>query len=110
MALSVFDDKSKQPSEADLARALGGSLVFWNELKKRIESRFTPLTFEWGFHQQNNWLGTTPRAQVADHSLHDALRRTFSGFLLAGRQGCRGGAQGQLAGLKFFGSGGAECL
>ena len=49
MALSVFDDKARQPTEADLARALKGSFVFWNELKESIASRFAPLTFEWGF-------------------------------------------------------------
>ena len=49
MALSVFDDKARQPTEADLARALKDSFVFWNELKERIALRFTPLTFEWGF-------------------------------------------------------------
>jgi hypothetical protein len=49
VALSVFDDKARQPTEADLARVLKRSFVFWNELKERIESTFTPLTFEWGF-------------------------------------------------------------
>ena len=49
MALSVFDDKARQPTEAEIARALKGSFVFWNELKERIASTFTPLTFEWGF-------------------------------------------------------------
>ena len=49
MALSIFDDQAKQPAEADLARALEGSFVFWNELKERIASRFRPSTFEWGF-------------------------------------------------------------
>jgi hypothetical protein len=44
VALSVFDDKARQPTEADLARALRGSFVFWNELKERIELRFTLLT------------------------------------------------------------------
>ena len=49
MALSVFDDKARQPTEADLARALKGSFDFWNDLKERIAARFTPLSFEWGF-------------------------------------------------------------
>ena len=49
MALSVFDDKSRQLTEADLARALKSSFVLWNELKERIASQFMPLTFEWGF-------------------------------------------------------------
>ena len=49
MALSVFDDKARQPTEADLARALKGSFDSWNDLKERIAERFTPLSFEWGF-------------------------------------------------------------
>lgn len=57
MALSVFDDKSRQPTEADLARALKGSFVFWNDLKKRIASIFTPLTFEWGFTSKSTGWG-----------------------------------------------------
>jgi hypothetical protein len=57
VALSVFDDKSRQPTEADLARALKGSFVFWNDLKKRIASRFTPLTVEWGFTSKTTGWG-----------------------------------------------------
>ena len=57
MALSVFDDKARQPTDAELARALKGSFVFWNELKKRIASTFTPLTFEWGFTSKTTGWG-----------------------------------------------------
>ena len=57
MALSVFDDKALQPTEEDLARALKGSFVFWNDLKERIASRFTPLTFEWGFTSKSTGWG-----------------------------------------------------
>jgi hypothetical protein len=57
VALSVFDDKARQPTEADLSRALEGSFVFWNELKERIASRFTPLTFEWGFTSKTTGWG-----------------------------------------------------
>ena len=28
---------------------LGSTCVFWNELKRLIASRFTPLSIEWGF-------------------------------------------------------------
>ena len=49
MALSAFDDRSRQPQEADLHATLKGSFVFWNELHKLIESRFGPVVFEWGF-------------------------------------------------------------
>jgi hypothetical protein len=57
VALSIFDDKAQQPTEADLARALKGSFVFWNQLKERIASRFTPLTFEWGFTSKSTGWG-----------------------------------------------------
>ena len=57
MALSVFDDKSRQPTEADLALALKGTFVFWKELKRRIASRFAPLTYEWGFTSKSTGWG-----------------------------------------------------
>jgi hypothetical protein len=57
VALSVFDDNARQPIDADLARVLKGSFVFWNDLKKRIESRFTPLTVEWGFTSKTTGWG-----------------------------------------------------
>lgn len=57
MALSVFDDKQRQPKDADLERALKGSFVFWNDLKERIASRFAPLNFEWGFSSKTTGWG-----------------------------------------------------
>jgi hypothetical protein len=47
MALSAFDDKKKPPQEDELAETLGKTYVLWNELKKRIASRFAPLAIEW---------------------------------------------------------------
>ena len=35
MALSAFTDKSKQPTDKDLAITLGSTFVFWNEMKSR---------------------------------------------------------------------------
>jgi Protein of unknown function (DUF3788) len=52
MALSVFDDKARQPEDTDLATALKHSFVFWNELKTLMEARFTPLSLQWGFAGQ----------------------------------------------------------
>jgi hypothetical protein len=53
----VFIDKSRPPTEADLARVLEGSFAFWNELKERIASRFSPLTFEWGYASKTTGWG-----------------------------------------------------
>ena len=57
MALSAFDDRSRQPMEDDLAATLGSSFVFWNELKRLIASRFTPITMEWGFTSKSTGWG-----------------------------------------------------
>ena len=55
MSLSAFGDKARQPEDADLAKVLKRSFVFWGELKKVIESRFTPLSVEWGFTTPSGW-------------------------------------------------------
>ena len=57
MALSIFDDKSNPPKEADLAKALKDSFVFWNELAKLIALRFKPLSSEWGFSSKTTGWG-----------------------------------------------------
>jgi hypothetical protein len=57
MALSAFDDKSRVPQDGDLAATLGSTFVFWNELKRLIASRFTPLSLEWGFASEKTGWG-----------------------------------------------------
>ena len=57
MALSIFDDKSKPPKEAELATALKESFLFWNELKKLISLRFKPLSTEWGYTSKTTGWG-----------------------------------------------------
>ena len=57
MALSIFDDKSKPPKDAELATALKDSFLFWNELKKLIALRFKPLSTEWGFASKRTGWG-----------------------------------------------------
>jgi hypothetical protein len=55
--LSVFDDKSRPPQDDELAAMLGSTFAIWNELKKRIASRFAPLSIEWGFTSQKTGWG-----------------------------------------------------
>lgn len=57
MALSVFDDKEKQPNDAELARILGKSFLLWNELQERISSLFSPAIIEWGFASKSTGWG-----------------------------------------------------
>lgn len=57
MALSIFDDKSRPPKDAELAIALRDSFLFWNELKKLIGLRFKPLSTEWGYASKTTGWG-----------------------------------------------------
>jgi hypothetical protein len=57
MALSAFDDKTKPPKDAELTATLGKTYVIWNEMKKRIASRFAPLTIEWGYTSKTTGWG-----------------------------------------------------
>jgi hypothetical protein len=57
MTLSAFDDKSSPPQDNDLAATLGGTFVFWNELKRLMASRFAPLSIEWGFTSKKTGWG-----------------------------------------------------
>lgn len=49
MALSVFDDKSKEPHVADLRSELGRSSSLWESLIGYIEAEFAPLEKTWNF-------------------------------------------------------------
>jgi hypothetical protein len=57
MSLSAFNDKSRLPRDDDLAATLGSTFVFWNELKRHMASRFTPLQTEWGFTSKKTGWG-----------------------------------------------------
>ena len=57
MSLSIFNDKSRQPSEDALRAKLGSAFVFWNDLKKLIASKFAPVTEEWGFTSKKTGWG-----------------------------------------------------
>jgi hypothetical protein len=45
----VFGDKSRKPTNDDLAAAIGRSVGLWNELKQKIGLEFEPLSEEWVF-------------------------------------------------------------
>ena len=49
VALSAFDDKSKEPEGEDLARTLGRSAVHWEDLRRHAAAEFAPLDETWTF-------------------------------------------------------------
>ena len=49
MALSAFDDKSKEPQAGELKIILGRSSAHWDSLVAHIAAEFPPLDKSWGF-------------------------------------------------------------
>lgn len=63
MALSAFDDKSKTPGDDDLAVMLGSTFSHWNELKAIIASRYSPISFEWGYASKSTGWGLRAKGE-----------------------------------------------
>jgi hypothetical protein len=57
MTRSIFEGRTHQPDDADLARALAGTHDLWNELRAEIASRFGPLSETWGFSSASTGWG-----------------------------------------------------
>ena len=49
MALSAFDDKAREPTDAEVAKVLLGTADHWNAIKDQIASLYEPLAVDWGF-------------------------------------------------------------
>ena len=49
MALSAFDDKSKEPQAMELQGTLGRSSAHWEALVAHIGAEFAPLDMNWNF-------------------------------------------------------------
>ncbi|MHC4461421.1 MAG: DUF3788 domain-containing protein [Planctomycetota bacterium] len=62
MAVSVFDDKARQPTGRMLAKALGKSNSLWQEIKKNLKADYGELTEEWKFYgRKSGWILKTLR-------------------------------------------------
>lgn len=57
MALSAFDDKSRPPRADELAEVLGDAAGHWDDLRRRIASRFDPISETWGFSSKSTGWG-----------------------------------------------------
>ena len=53
MAVSVFDDKSKKPSDRDLAGALGETYALWMELRDFVLEQYPGAAEEWNHSGKN---------------------------------------------------------
>lgn len=53
MALSILDDKSKQPDDNDLTAVLGRTKSLWDELVTHVTKKYEPVTQEWVYSGKN---------------------------------------------------------
>ena len=49
MALSAFDDKTREPGPEEVAAVLGSAAELWKELISELGTRFDPLALDWVF-------------------------------------------------------------
>jgi len=52
MAFTGFYEKTKVPTEKELAEALGPAIGLWHKLRKSVAQEFPPLAEEWVFGGQ----------------------------------------------------------
>ena len=53
MVFTGFYEKTKKPTDDELAGALGPATSLWHELRRLIAQQFAPLTEEWVFGGKN---------------------------------------------------------
>jgi hypothetical protein len=52
MALSVFDDKTKEPTLSELREVLGETAPLLNEIEEHIKREYGELTHEWKYYSK----------------------------------------------------------
>ena len=59
MASSIFEDKSKQPEDNEVAEVLGRTKKLWDDLKNYIAGKYEPVTEEWKYYnKKSGWILT----------------------------------------------------
>jgi len=62
MTVSVFADKTSEPTNQKLARVLGKANRLWKEIKEHLRAEYGELTEEWKFYgQKSGWILKTLR-------------------------------------------------
>ena len=62
MSASIFGDKTEEPTDLTLSKALGDSNRLWRQIKKHLKTEYGDLIEEWKFYgQKNGWLLKTLR-------------------------------------------------
>ena len=90
MALSAFDDKSKQPLAGDLKETLGRTGTHWDSLIAHIAAEYAPLEETWNYSGKN-WTVVAPtETEETYRPVYDAVQGSLLGRFRAGREGGQG--------------------
>jgi len=57
VALSIFDDKTHSPQEADIEQALGKTYKLWCALRDHVVKEYAPISPEWGYASKSTGWG-----------------------------------------------------
>lgn len=83
MALSAFDDRSKQPAAVELREVLGRTSARWDDLIGHLAAEHAPIDASWGFAGANwGWSLRLKRRKRTVLYMTPCLRHFFVGFAL----------------------------
>ena len=83
MALSAFDDKSREPLPEELDEVLGRAGARWRELVEHLAAEYEPLGADWTFAGANwGWSLRLERKKRAILYLTPRRRHFLAGFAL----------------------------
>ena len=83
MALSAFDDRSREPQAEELGEVLGRAGARWRELVEHLAAEYEPLDADWTFAGANwGWSLRLKRKKRAILYLTPRERHFLAGFAL----------------------------
>jgi hypothetical protein len=85
MASSIFQDKSKQPEDNEVAEVLGRTKKLWDDLKNYIAGRYEPVTEEWKYYscKKTGWILTLRQKKRMILSLVPCKGHYIAGFIFS---------------------------
>jgi len=96
MALSAFDNKAKEPSDKELAAALGRTSSAWDKLRAHLAAEYAPLTEDWKYHGQKYGWTLQLKRKKRTVLYMTPLERHFVVGLVLGEKAVRAARQSDL--------------
>jgi len=96
MSPNAFIGKTRKPTEAELAAALGPAKVIWDQILADLAAECGADVQEWNSYSPKSRLVPACEAQGADYCVDCSVSGLFQGGFHLWRQGDAGGATMQM--------------